>query len=456
MKQTIDAAVQSFFSRRVIRSLLVAYSGGPDSAVLIHALWRLNKTILHYSLQACWINHALRPAEEMAAEQRLVERFMDSLSIPLIIVTAKPGEIDAYRHKLDVSGGIEAAARAFRYEKLREVAEREQCEKIATAHTQSDMVETLIMRFFTGSGIDGLCGIPQEQGCIIRPLLTVTRNDILDYIHTWNIPVSHDSTNRDTVYLRNKVRHILVPVIGEIFPSLNASLLTVQKKARCDTDALNAYAEQLLLSCEGVSVIDAAGFKRSPLAVQIRALYMLVRQYKHRIPWDAMKLLAETIVQKGQAALGIYTFINSGSYIRIVKNNVNRASACTGYMFSCIVDKPGSFKLTSNYVLEIQFTKDASCLRSDACTMPFIVRSRKNGDVIFRKEGHKAVDEIIASWKLSSEQAQQVIIIEDIDGIVAVWGAHIGKTIVFRHNSDLVNANTYDYITIAMKGVDNE
>ncbi len=456
MRQTIDATLQSFFSQRSVRSLLVAYSGGPDSAALIHALWRLNKEFLHCSLKACWINHTLRPAEEMAEEQRLVEHFMDSLSIPLIVVTAQAGEIEAYKHELGVSGGIEAAARAFRYEKLHEVAEREQCDRIATAHTQSDVIETLMMRFITGSGIDGLCGIPEEQGCIIRPFLTVTRNDILEYINAWNIPVSHDSTNQETVYLRNKVRHKLIPVVTEIFPSVTASLLTVQKKARCDADALNTYAEQLVHMSDGVSAIDAEGFTRSPLAVQIRALYLLMRQYKQRVSWETMKLLAESIVQKRQAALGAYTFVNSGSYIKIVQNSANRASGCAGYMFSCMVDKPGSFMLAGKYILEIQFSNDTSGLRSDACTMPLIVRSRKPGDVIVRKEGHKAVDEIIASWNLSREQEQHVIIVEDIDGILAVWGAHIGKTVVFRHNPDLANSNTHDYITIIMKGVDNE
>ncbi|HPD80204.1 MAG TPA: tRNA lysidine(34) synthetase TilS [Spirochaetia bacterium] len=456
MKQTIDEIVQLFFSRRAVHSLLVAYSGGPDSAVLVHALWRLNNANRFCTLKACWINHALRPAQEMVEEQRLVERFIHSLGIPLTIVTAKTGEIEAYQRDLGVSGGIEAAARAFRYKKLHEVAEREHCEVIATAHTQSDVIETLIMRFFTGSGIDGLCGIPEEQGCIVRPLLTVTRSDILEYISRWNIPVSHDSTNQETVYLRNKVRHMLVPVIREIFPSVNASLTTVQKKAQCDAVALTAYAEHLLLAREGVTVIDAEGFKKSPLAVQIRALYLLVRQHKKRIPWETMKILAETIVQKGQASIGGYQFISTDSCIRIVQNDTEQQKDQTEYMFSCVVDKPGCFQLTNKYVLEIQFTHDTSGIRIDACTMPFIVRSRRNGDAILMKEGHKAVDAIVASWNLSREQEQLVLIVEDSDGIIAVWGAHIAKTVVFRHNPNLANSDTNDYITITMKGVDNE
>lgn len=456
MKQTIDAVLQSFFSQRKMRSLLVAYSGGPDSTVLIHALWRLNESMPFCTLKACWINHALRPADEMASEQQLVEHFMARLTIPLTIVTAEQGEIETYQHKLGVSGGIEAAARAFRYEKLLEVAEREHCDKIATAHTQSDTIETLVMRFCTGSGIDGLCGIPEEQGYIIRPLLTVTRSDILNYINTWNIPVSHDSTNQQTVYLRNKVRNKLIPVIVEIFPSLHASLLTVQKKARYDADALNGYAEQLVLTKDGVRVLDLEGFRRSPRAVQIRALYILVRQYKKRVPWETMKALAEAIVQKDHATLGSYSFVSSDSYLCIVENSVRKASYAPQCMFSCIVDKPDSFKLCNKYILEIKFTNDRSGLRRDACTLPFIVRSRKNGDAIRRKEGYRAVDEILASWNLSKEQQQQVLILEDIDGIIAVYGAHIGKTIVFRHNPNLVNSNTDDYITITMKGVESK
>lgn len=453
MKHDIDAVLQSFFSQRHCQTILVAYSGGPDSAVLLHALSRMSTVEQRLTIKACWVNHRLRSPEEMQAEQVLVEQFAGVLGIPLNVVTAEPGEIEVYRHTLGVSGGIEAAARAFRYEKLRETAQNEQCDVIATAHTRSDVIETMIMRFFAGSGVDGLCGIPEEQGSILRPLLEVTREDILAYINMWNIPVSYDSTNMETIYLRNKIRHKVLPVIETIFPNYDASLATLQKKARLDADALNEYARQLVITGTDSILLDYDAFLNSPRSIQIRALYLLLKDYKTRIPWHTVQQLVRDVVMHGKAMLGDVMICVRGKYIGIEGHKKTAYQYGNARFFSVFVEGPALFTIGAMQELEVAFSSRGPGLRKDALHMPFVIRSPKQGDRIRSKEGHTSVDELIASWKLTPEQRSNVLICEDIEGIIAVWGAHIGKKNIFRHNPNLLNSYNNDYITIAMKGV---
>ena len=194
---------------------ICAYSGGPDSSVLLYLLKKFQKKY-SYGLTAAYVNHNIRSEEEMAEEREQVVQFIRKLKIDFQIKTYSPGFINWYAEKKGL--GIEAAARNCRYSFFNSLSPRYQNPLLVLGHNNNDQTETLLMRLFQGAGPEGLKGIKQVRGEILRPLLSVCRKDILAYAEEKNIPFWNDSTNDEGDYRRNRIRQDLIPVLDSIFP----------------------------------------------------------------------------------------------------------------------------------------------------------------------------------------------------------------------------------------------
>ena len=187
--------------------LVVAVSGGPDSATLLHLLFKLTPKY-NLRLWVAHLNHGLR-GREAEAEAEWVKKFAFKLGIPVISDTFNVAGL-AKEKRLS----LEEAARRARYNFLEEVANQLGASKIALAHTASDQAETLLMRLMRGSGLDGLSAIPPVRDKIIRPLIEVFRGEIEDYCRENNLQPCLDSSNRETSFLRNRVRLNLIPYLS--------------------------------------------------------------------------------------------------------------------------------------------------------------------------------------------------------------------------------------------------
>lgn len=204
----VSFALTHFFpSKRDLR-LGVAVSGGPDSVALLGALVALaprkslHVTVLH-------VNHALRP--EADQEQQLVEDLCRRWQLPCIVETLIPPH---------TRSGVEARARAARYRFFQRAKEQHHLDAVALAHTRDDQAETVLFRLLRGAGRRGLAGIPaQRDGWIIRPLLACSREDVLAYLAVQRLPYATDASNADLRYTRNKIRHMLLPLLEREFSS---------------------------------------------------------------------------------------------------------------------------------------------------------------------------------------------------------------------------------------------
>ena len=244
---------------------LIALSGGPDSVALLLAM---SEEVAPGRLHACWVDHGLRPVEELAREQVLVETLCAQLAVPLRMVRIPRGRIAEEAQR---DGGIEAAARRFRYAALEQARLETASDLILTAHTADDWFETMLLRFFNGSGTAGLKGIPQFFQTLARPFLGLGKKEILVYLQAKGQDYSVDSTNLGTDFMRNRVRQDLVPHVLAVFPSAPSALNTSAAKARLDDEALELWASSLFIG----ERLPVAGFFAAPLAVRIRALYRL-------------------------------------------------------------------------------------------------------------------------------------------------------------------------------------
>jgi tRNA(Ile)-lysidine synthase len=224
---------------------LAALSGGADSTALAAALAAIRDSAgtvnfaetggsggrFPFVFRCFHVNHNIRSREECAEDERQVVSLCKSLSIPLRIHRVRSGAIRAYARTRQT--GLEAAARHFRHEALRNEARRVGAGAIFIAHTQDDLLETILMAVLRGGGPAGLGAMAAESGLpdvpIVRPLLEITRAEVIRYLAERGLSYTTDSSNGDVRFLRNKIRRLLVPFLDREFPHWRVPLLSLNK-----------------------------------------------------------------------------------------------------------------------------------------------------------------------------------------------------------------------------------
>ena len=194
------------------KRLLLATSGGIDSMVLVHLLHQLK-----YDFAVAHCNFQLRNSES-DTDEFFVKSFCDEEKIEAFIQ-----KFDTKKFALDYNLSIQLAARKLRYDWFYELLEQENFDYILTAHHLDDSLETFLINLSRGTGLDGLTGIPDQNDKIIRPLLVFSRNEIETFANENAILWREDSSNASDKYLRNKLRHDVVPILKELNPSFLSS-----------------------------------------------------------------------------------------------------------------------------------------------------------------------------------------------------------------------------------------
>jgi len=221
--------------------IVVALSGGPDSVALLGALAGLAAEF-GVSVCAAHFNHGLR-GDESLRDQHCAENVARRLGIDLVV-----GRSSA----LDHGANLEARAREQRYAFLTRTAEGQSCTKIATGHTLDDQAETVLMRLLRGSGPEGLAGIqPVRDGRIIRPLIECSRAEVLAFLHAADLPFCQDSSNRDLRFLRNRIRHEVMPLLESIQPAAKRRLAAAGQLVTDEVGLLRAQDAALLARVVG-------------------------------------------------------------------------------------------------------------------------------------------------------------------------------------------------------------
>lgn len=202
--------------------IIAAVSGGADSVALLFALHLLRDT-MPFSLSAAHFNHHLR-GEESERDENFVKSLCDRYDIPLYLGGGMviPGE-----------KGLEAAAREARYAYFRTLPG-----KIATAHTADDNAETVIMHLIRGTGLKGLGAICPASDGLIRPMLTVTRREVEAFLAEYCLPHVEDSSNGGDDFLRNRIRHSVMPLLRQENPKIGENLSAMALRLRLDEDYL--------------------------------------------------------------------------------------------------------------------------------------------------------------------------------------------------------------------------
>lgn len=379
--------------------VICAVSGGADSVALLWALYLLREK-LSISLSAAHFNHGLR-GEESDRDQAFVEDLCRGYGIALHVGSAKvqPGE-----------KGLEAAARDARYSFFATLSG-----KIATAHTADDNGETVLMHLVRGTGLKGLGGISPVRGNIIRPMLMVTRQEVLAFLQEYSLPHVEDSSNETDAFLRNRIRHNVMPLLQQENPSLSRNLSRMALRLRQE--------EQILANMTEIPLPDVSRLREMEPALRSRHLASFLEECGVREPEGEHIALAEELVfsEKPSAKASFPNGVTlCRNYDRLVK--AENGGEWTAKPLPC----PGTVELPEVGARIHCAPAEEKCLKWDRFTVyprgEIIVRSRQTGDKIRLQGGTKSLKELMVDRKIPAQQRSSIPVLADGEGVLAVWG----------------------------------
>lgn len=286
--------------------VLVAVSGGADSLALLYLLEQFSKD--HgYELFVAHLNHLAR-GKESDEDAIFVENVSDQLSLPVFV-----DKIDVAGKKPFLKSSFQESARILRYQFLEKTLSAIEGNKIALGHTADDRIETVLMNLLRGTGLKGLAGIPEVRGHMIRPLLRCNRSEVEKFLDERNLVYRTDSSNNETKYLRNKIRHELIPFLKTFNREISGNLLTLAEIAQAEDQWMSEKTcelyDQLVTDRNGVLCFELAGFESQPLAMKRR----LIRETFYRLSGSLREITALHVRQ----VLDLFTHARVGSLINL-------------------------------------------------------------------------------------------------------------------------------------------
>ena len=376
-------------------SITCAVSGGADSMALLWSLYLL-KEEWDLELSAAHFNHHLR-GEESQRDEDFVRDFCAGYGIPLYVGSAevKPGK-----------KGLEAAAREARYAFLRTLPG-----KIATAHTADDNAETILLHLVRGTGLKGLGGIMPRNGNVIRPMLAVTRTQVEALLEEYCVPHIEDSSNAEDHFLRNRLRHSVMPILREENPRIAENLSAMALRLRRDEEALSSLADPNA---------DIPTLRAQSPAVRARSLEQFLKANGVREPEGVHIAQAEALVfsSNPSARADLPGVTIARRYDRLEAAGREEIPEERILEPGCEITF-GPYRITCSAAEEIINDEHTFTLIPQG---PIRVRSRNTGDSLRLHGGTKSLKKRFIDKKIPARLRDLIPVFEDLEGILAVGG----------------------------------
>lgn len=412
--------------------LIVALSGGADSVFALYFFLKYKK-LFDLTLIAVHINHSLRGKESDDDEQ-----FCSDL--------CKKTGISFYSGKVDVKNyaaknklSIEEAARNLRYEKLYEFAGELNADKIVVAHNSNDNSETILLNFFKGAGIAGLSGIPVKRDKIIRPLLSLSKDEILFYLKKKNINFRFDSSNENIDFERNFIRQKIVPLIKEkINPKIDEALLKNSTVIKNFYSSFQLYIKEIVEKYAEISDEN------------IKLNLSVVKNYGNEIFGEILKVLFEDYLklnfnyknfeaisgllgkQKGKKIQLSQKFFVIKEKDYLVFTKLSRSNVVKKIEIGETVEFDGSkisvFEVDKNNYLSTSDKKN-EFISGDKISGKFLLRRWKNGDkfIPLGRKSFKKLSDFLTDEKITHLEKNKQLVLVNNKNIVWVIGRRIDE-----------------------------
>jgi tRNA(Ile)-lysidine synthase len=246
--------------------VLVAVSGGADSTALVYLLREASSRLGIQLAGLAHFNHLLRGAAS-DSDERFCREMAGGLSLRF---EADRGDVRAAAKRRGTS--FEDAGRQLRYEFLEEARGRTGASHVAVGHTRDDQAETVLLNLLRGAGTTGLGGMPARRGAIVRPLVDCTHRELVEWLAEARIPFREDESNRDRRFLRNRVRHEILPALTAVVPSASDAIARAAEITRVDGEFLDELAAREFARIagtpsDGLCAVEAAALAAMPTAL---------------------------------------------------------------------------------------------------------------------------------------------------------------------------------------------
>lgn len=399
MAQTVSTInLEDFLkaNKKIVNSrVAVALSGGPDSVCLLYLLNNI-KEKYNLTLTAAHLNHKIRENEAERDMQFCIE-LCKKLDIPLTVETkevlnlAQKGE------------SVETAARRLRYEFFDSL----KCDYIATAHNSDDNAETVLLNILRGSGTKGARGIPSIRGKIIRPLLSFSKKEILEYLNTNNLSFVIDSTNNQNEYSRNKLRNKVFPLFSEINENFKENINRFASLLKQDQE----YLQKIALAQYNNAVIDNRLNLKLVTEKDIAILSRVIMLYFENNNLAFNKKTANTIISAIYKNKTLKINIEGNLFIEF-----------KGGVLQLLNEKIPNFIVKTEIVNNLLLNNTIDC---DKIVGELTVTLKQNGDTIKLKgRPNKEIRRIYSEKKIDPNLREHLPVIRDEKGVI--WGHMVG------------------------------
>lgn len=444
----VERTVEEHGLLKEVSRLVVGVSGGADSVAMLFALHHLRERF-PMILTVAHLNHRIR-GEDADADEEFVRELSASLGLPCVTEQA---DVPAMSRASGVS--LEMAARNARLDFFRRVVGRERADAVAVAHTSDDQVETILLRLFRGCGLLGLSGMPYTNDLkglrIIRPLRDATHEDAENFLKERKHPWREDATNRDVEFMRNRVRHEVLPLLEKrLNPRVRTALLRMSDIVRVDNEWLEGAAAHSFRKCVGPGddpALSLDRLNRLPLAEQRRVIMKWLAQQQV----EQQNLDAESIRRIEQLALAMRGSksvpLKSGWRVTRVYNKLvlQRGGGNRKNGYEVTLNVPGVTRLEeAGLVITVERTQGVVrqkgakigvlplCATLNAAVIgdaPLRVRGWRFGDVFcpLGMDGRKKVQDIYVNRKVPRDVRSRWPLLECRGQIVWVPGYQVGK-----------------------------
>lgn len=399
--------------------ILVAISAGMDSVVLAHWLHRQKVDIV---LAHC--NFQLR-GDESDDDEFFVRRFAEQLNVLFLLK-----RFDTERFARENRMNIQLAARHLRYHWFEQMAMENHCDFIATAHHANDNVETFFVNLFRGAGLEGLSGIPKERGKIIRPLLEFSVKQIRQYAIDNQLVWRNDSSNNSDKYLRNQIRHHIVPKLEEINPffleNFNKSQTFLKQSVRFIDFFIEKIKKQCFLEEAKQIKIDISQLKQQPEIDLV--LYHLFYPYHFKNISDIRQLLDS---QTGkQIFSSTHRLLKDRNYLILKENEL--------FSDEKIILNKEMTEITEPFGLKMEFLSDFNLknfqknekiayIDADLLSFPLVIRRKQDDDYFYPlgMKQKKSLNKFFKDEKYSIYEKETQFLLCSNNHIVWVMGKRL-------------------------------
>ena len=438
IKTTEQKVVKFILNKKIIGAgdrILVALSGGADSVFLLEFLLKYKRRF-KIEIAAFHLNHNLR-----GKEANIDEQFCKNLGVKKRIPffsTSKNVKLFAKRKRMS----LEEAGRELRYSELQRFAKKHNYTKIASAHNADDNAETVLLNLIKGAGIKGLSGIPTRREKIIRPILVLSKKEILDYLHNKNINYRTDSSNVENNYQRNYLRNKIIPLIKDkLNPQFDVAVFRTSEVIRGYTSLIdeqfNNTIKKTVTYRQQKLIINLKHLEETDVRLYGDVFRKTVRKYfnedlESKNISDLIKLIkAQTgreikfsnriVAVKERDSIIIYSKKGEMKNVKQVEIKIGEEKQIEG--------KSISISTINRNKLSFYNTINKEYISADKINSSFILRRWKAGDRFYPlgMKNSKKLSDFLTEQKVRSSEKKEQLVLSNAGKIVWVVGIRIDE-----------------------------